>query len=87
MNCPNCQTLTDSTPTITYCLNCSYILMHDKQDIIRNTLKSMPEELKSEIRHKRGVKTINQLAIDYSCSMSTIARILQGVSNYRKVEK
>ena len=87
MNCPNCQTLTDSTPTITYCLNCSYILMHDKQPIERNTLRNMPEALKSEIRHKKGVKTINQLAIDYSCSRSTIARILQGVSNYRKVEK
>ena len=87
MNCPNCQTLTDSTPTITYCLNCDYILKHDKGDIIRNTLKSMPEALKSEIRHKKGVKSIKELAIEYNASNSTIARILQGVSNYRKVEK
>ena len=87
MNCPKCQTLTEHTPTITFCLECDYILMHDKQQIERNTLRNMPEAIKSEIRHKMGVKSIRELAIEYNASNSTIARILQGVSNYRKVEK
>ena len=86
-NCPKCKTLLDYSPLITYCLNCEYHLMHDKQPIERNTLRNMPEALKSEIRHKMGVKSIRELAIEYNASNSTIARILQGVSNYRKVEK
>ena len=75
MNCPKCKTLLDYSPLVTYCLNCEYHLMHDKQPIERNTLRNMPEALKSEIRHKKG--TIKELAIEYGCSTTTIHRIKQ----------